>query len=110
MMLERVSIRFQQQLWSGISIAISPASDVYVNYLGDDRKMHTSYHPSGQHHHKLGNSYVEWNAGPTAHWQPMKEPKTKPTEVFERESVAVWGWTIASIRVFCQQVRRMAEW
>jgi hypothetical protein len=96
-MLERVSIQFQHQQWLAISIAISDANDVYVNYLGDEKKRHTSRHASGQHHQKIGKRYVTWTDRPTGHWEPMKECKVTPTEVSQRESVAVWGWTIGRI-------------
>jgi hypothetical protein len=96
-MLERVAIQFQHQLWLGISVAIGDAGDVYVNYLGDGQEMHTSHHASGQHHQKIGKRYVTWTGGPTRHWEPMKSAKIKPTQVSERESVAVWGWVIARI-------------
>lgn len=108
MLPERVSIHFQSQQWLAISVAISDTNDVYVNYLGD---MHTSRHASGQHHQKIGKRYVTWTGGPTGYWQPMKECKVRPRDVLQRESVAVWGWTIGripSVLPSCRDVCGMA--
>lgn len=95
--LENVSLLFQGRQWLAISVAISDQNDVYVNYLGNEQKIHTSHHASGQQHHKVGRRYVTWTADSSGSWEPMKMTKPMPVEVFERKSLAVWGWNIARI-------------
>lgn len=95
--LENVSLRTGQAIYTAIGVRISDQGDVYVNYLGDEHKRHTSHHASGQRHHKVGKRYVMWTGGPSAVWQPMKTIDAKPAAILERTKVAVWGWQISCI-------------
>jgi hypothetical protein len=51
-------VRDESDLFLILTIVRSKSGDVYVNFLRDDPstwKPHTSYHASGQHHHKSFN-------------------------------------------------------
>lgn len=93
-----IAVRVCGQERAAVKVCIRN-SNVYVNYFDRDGKqqLHTSYHASGQKHHKKNRDYVYWTGGVSGKWEPMKWFKTPPAQVMGRERVSVIGWEVGSL-------------
>jgi hypothetical protein len=93
-----ISVRTYERLWAAINVVIRE-TNVYVNYFARDgsKHCHTSYHESGQRHAKTENGFVRWTGGPSGCWVPMKQFRTAPAKVDDREQVSTVGWQVSEI-------------
>ena len=94
-----VAIQVVSATLKAFDIRIADKGDVYVNYsMAGLPEAHASYHASGVQHIKKAGKYVEWNAGPTGSFEPMKLRRTPPRDVITRTDCgSTIGWNVPDL-------------